>query len=76
MLTRKQRETGKYAVRVNLYSYDGYTVEGIGTITPITEKFRKSGRGVEVQLSSMYGDGHACLEFYGVKGAGDMMQIP
>lgn len=63
-----QKPTGKYRFNVDLYEYDGYSFRGTGTISEITKKTRKSGKVVEVQLSSFFGgDGIVGLEFYGLR---------
>jgi hypothetical protein len=69
------RNTGKYLAHVDLFSYDGYNLRGSATITPITEKYRISGRTVEVQLRSLYGDGFAAIEFFAIKGTGNNREI-
>lgn len=71
----KERETGNYVANVRLYRYDGYNIQGHATITPITEKFRVSGRVVEVELSSILGNGHVGLEFYAIRGSGSERAI-
>ena len=69
------RNTGKYLAHVDLFSYNGYNLRGSATITPITEKYRISGRTVEVQLRSLYGDGFAAIEFFAIKGKGNNREI-
>ena len=73
--TKMERETGNYIATASLYSYDGYHVRGHVSITPIKEKFRVSGRVVEVELSSIRGDGYAGLEFYAIRGSGSDREI-
>lgn len=70
-----ERNTGRYRADIDLYSYDGYTFRGSGTISPIKKKYRVSGRTVEVDLSSISGDGYAGIEFYAVKGKGKTREI-
>ena len=72
---QRERDTGRYMVDIDLYSYDGYSFTGSGEISPIKEKYRVSGRTVEVDLSSLYGDGYAGIEFYAVKGKGEIREI-
>ena len=63
--------TGRYNLFVDLHTYDGYYFTGIGKLTPITKTVRRSGRVVEVKLSSFFGsDGVAGVEFYALKGSG------
>ena len=69
------RNTGRYLAHVDLFSYDGYNLRGSATITPITKKYRISGRTVEVQLRSLYGDGFAAIEFFAIKGTGNSREI-
>ena len=69
------RNTGKYLAHVDFFSYDGYNLRGSATITPMTEKYRISGRTVEVQLRSLYGDGFAAIEFFAIKGTGNNREI-
>ena len=69
------RNTGKYLAHINLFSYDGYNLRGSATISPITEKYRVSGRTVEVELRSLYGDGFAAIEFFAIKGKGNNREI-
>ncbi len=71
----RERNTGRYMAQVELFSYDGYTFRGSGTIFPIKEKYRISGRTVEVDLSSPYGDGYAGVEFFAIKGKGKDRKI-
>jgi hypothetical protein len=73
--TAQERDTGNYVASVQLYSYDGYNLNGTGTISPITESYRTSGRVVEVELKSIRGDGHVGLEFYAVNGNGNSKTI-
>ncbi len=70
-----ERNTGKSRIDLDLYSYDGYTFKGSGRISPIKEKYRVSGRIVEVDLSSISGDGYAGIEFFGVEGSGKARKI-
>jgi hypothetical protein len=70
-----ERNTGRYRVDIDLYSYDGYTFRGSGKISPIRKKYRVSGRTVEVDLSSIHGDGYAGIEFFAVKGKGKAREI-
>ncbi|MDB4288847.1 hypothetical protein N9947_02640 [bacterium] len=70
-----ERDTGRRRIDVDLYSYDGYTFQGSGRISPIKEKYRISGRTVEIDLSSISGDGYAGIEFFGVKGSGKTRKI-
>ena len=67
----QERDTGDYVANVQIYSYDGYNLNGTATISPITESYRTSGRVVEVELKSIRGDGHVGLEFYSVRGSGN-----
>lgn len=70
-----ERNTGKYAAHVSLFSYDGYHYSGSGVISPIKEKYKVSGRTVEVHLSSPHGDGLVGVEFFGVKRKGKDRKI-
>lgn len=74
-VTQLSRNTGRYLAHVNLFSYNGYNLRGSATITPITEKYRISGRIVEVELRSLYGNGFAAIEFFAIKGKGDNREI-
>ena len=67
---RFQRETGDYAVLIDLYRVSQGTYSGSGTITPIMEQVKESGRVVEVTLSSLKGRGITAVEFYTVEGTG------
>ncbi|MDA7898371.1 hypothetical protein N9A88_03460 [Akkermansiaceae bacterium] len=67
---RIERETGRYHLFANLHTYDGYHYSGTGKLIPLTKKVRLSGRIVEVNLSSLRGDGVAGIEFYALRGTG------
>lgn len=74
-VTHLLRNTGRYLAHVNLFSYNRYNLRGSATITPVTEKYRISGRLVEVELRSIYGDGFAAIEFFAIEGKGDNREI-
>ena len=68
---RRERDTGKRIVTISDFRYSGGRITGGNVnVTRIMEKYKKSGRGVEVYLSSIRGPGIVGLEFYGVKGQG------
>lgn len=69
--TKTEVATGRYNLFVDLHTYDGYNFTGNGKLTPITKTVRRSGKVVEVKLSSFFGsDGLAGVEFYALKGSG------
>lgn len=72
---RQERETGDYLAYANLYSYDGYNFQGDVVVTPVTEKYKLSGRTVEVKLSSIKGDGVAGVEFFALKGDSNNREV-
>ena len=73
---RLERDTGKRIVTISDFRYSGARITGGNvSVTRIMEEYKKSGRGVEVYLSSIRGPGIVGLEFYGVKGQGPDKQM-
>ena len=73
--SRFQRETGNYAISIDLFRVSKGTFGGNGTISPIMENVKESGRVVEVTLSSLKGRGITAVEFYSVNGTGTSKEL-